>query len=47
MSNGDFREKCFPIQQLYSCQNGEKEYRKNERRRQKIEMQLGFERKTG
>ena len=27
MSKGDFRQKCFPIQQLCSCRNGEKEYR--------------------
>jgi len=47
MANGVFRQKYFPIEQLCSCQNGEKSKGKKERWGQKIERRLRFERKTG
>jgi len=47
MGNGVFRKKYFPIEQLCSCRNDEKSKGKKERRGQRIERSLGFQRKTG
>ena len=46
MGNGVFRQNYFPIEQLCSCRNGEKSKGKKERREQKIERSLGFQRKN-